>query len=160
MLFCLLLSPRSIHKQIFSGAGTRGPSPPPPPAPAAPCVTWPGSAPRSASCRSSPWPPAPTLAHGSSHPPSAAPAWPARCGRPAQPPCLLESGSSCKQKSIKYKIVELLLLLGDLSVYLLLGLGEQQLRMKHTVLLLLDPTLGLQMAPLLVQLVDGAASIS
>ena len=45
-------------------------------------------------------------------------------------------------------------------MYLLLGLGEQQLRMKHTVLLLLDRTLGLQMAPLLVQLVDGAASIS
>ena len=73
---------------------------------------------------------------------------------------IAQSGSSCKQKSIKHKIVELLLLLGDLSVYLLLGLGEQQLRMKHTVLLLLDRTLGLQMAPLLVQLVDGAASIS
>ena len=158
--------PRSIHKQIFSGAGTRGPSPPPPPAPAASCGTWPGSAPRypppprSTSCRSSPWPSAPTSAPGSSHPPSAAPAWPARCGHPAQSPCLLESGSSCKQKSIKHKIVELLLLLGDVSVYLLLGLGEQQLRMKHTVLLLLDRTLGLQMAPLLIQLVDGAASIS
>ena len=128
MLFC----PRSIHKQIFSGAAIRGPSPSPPP---------------------------PTLAPGSSHPPSAAPAWLACYGRPAQPPCLLESGSSCKQKSIKHKIV-LILLLGDLSVYLLLGLGEQQLRMKHTVLLLLDRTLSLQMAPLLVQLVDGAASIS
>ena len=69
------------------------------------------------------------------------PSWPASIP-------LLESGSSCKQKSI----VELLLLLGlgDLSVYLLLGLGEQQLRMKHTVLLLLDRTLGLQMPPLLV----------
>jgi hypothetical protein len=71
------------------------------------------------------------------------PSWPASIP-------LLESGSSCKQKSIKHKIVELLLLLRDLSVYLLLGLGEQQLRMKHTVLLLLDRTLGLQMPPLLV----------
>ena len=157
MLFC----PRSIHKQIFSGAAIRGPSP----HRRTSTSFWPGSAlrspppPRSASCRSSPWPPAPTLAPGSSHPPSAAPAWLACYGRPAQPPCLLESGSSCKQKSIKHKIV-LILLLGDLSVYLLLGLGEQQLRMKHTVLLLLDRTLSLQMAPLLVQLVDGAASIS
>ena len=67
---------------------------------------------------------------------------------------------------------KLLLLLGDLAVYLLLDLGELQLRGKYLVLFLLDRTLGLlqgglqllllhlQSALLLVQLVDGTPSVA
>merc|ERR1712155_87401 len=69
-------------------------------------------------------------------------------------------------------ILELLLLLGDLAVDLLLDLAQLQLSSRHLVLLSLQSTLGLlqgrlqllllhlQTAPLLVQLVDGAASVS
>merc|ERR1712079_894967 len=69
-------------------------------------------------------------------------------------------------------ILELLLLLGDLAVNLLPDLPQLQLSSQHLVLLSLQSTLGLlqgglqllllslQTAPLLVQLVDGAASVS
>merc|ERR1712155_346844 len=69
-------------------------------------------------------------------------------------------------------ILELLLLLGDLAVDLLLDLAQLQLSSQHLVLLSLQSTLGLlqgrlqllllslQTAPLLVQLVDGATSVS
>merc|ERR1719229_2006730 len=69
-------------------------------------------------------------------------------------------------------ILELLLLLGNLAVDLLLDLAQLQLSSQHLVLLSLQSTLGLlqgglqllllhlQSAPLLVQLVDGAASVS
>merc|ERR1719297_198197 len=69
-------------------------------------------------------------------------------------------------------VVELLLLLGDLAVHLLPDLAQLQLSSQHLVLLSLQSTLGLiqgglqllllslQTAPLLVQLVDGAASVS
>merc|ERR1712155_216716 len=69
-------------------------------------------------------------------------------------------------------ILELLLLLGDLAVNLLLGLAQLKLSSQHLVLLSLQSTLGLlqgrlqllllhlQTAPLFVQLVDGAASVS
>merc|ERR1719189_1534691 len=69
-------------------------------------------------------------------------------------------------------ILELLLLLGDLAVNLLLDLAQLQLSSQHLVLLSLQSPLGLlqgglqllllglQTAPLLVQLVDGAASVS
>merc|ERR1712079_992151 len=68
-------------------------------------------------------------------------------------------------------ILELLLLLGDLTVNLLLDLAQLQLSSQHLVLLRLQSTLGLlqgglqllllhlQTASLLVQLVDGAASV-
>merc|ERR1719195_2405384 len=69
-------------------------------------------------------------------------------------------------------ILELLLLLGDLAVDLPLDLAQLQLSSQHLVLLSLQSTLGLlqgglqllllslQTAPLFVQLVDGAASVS
>merc|ERR1711884_85743 len=69
-------------------------------------------------------------------------------------------------------ILELLLLLGDLAIDLLLDLAQLQLSSQHLVLLSLQSTLSLlqgglqllllhlQTAPLLVQLVDGAASVS
>merc|ERR1719297_304967 len=69
-------------------------------------------------------------------------------------------------------VVELLLLLGNLAVHLLPDLAQLQLSSQHLVLLSLQSTLGLlqgglqllllglQSAPLLVQLVDGAASVS
>merc|ERR1719195_1772962 len=69
-------------------------------------------------------------------------------------------------------ILELFLLLSDLAVDLLLDLSQLQLSSQHLVLLGLQSTLGLlqgglqllllslQTAPLLVQLVDGAASVS
>merc|ERR1719297_296735 len=69
-------------------------------------------------------------------------------------------------------VVELLLLLGNLAVHLLPDLSQLQLSSQHLVLLSLQSTLSLlqgglqlllltlQSAPLLVQLVDGAASVS
>merc|ERR1719189_3328455 len=69
-------------------------------------------------------------------------------------------------------IVELLLLLGNSAVDLLLDLAQLQLSSQHLVLLRLQSTLSLlqgglqllllslQTAPLFVQLVDGAASVS
>merc|ERR1719150_1371052 len=69
-------------------------------------------------------------------------------------------------------IVELLLLLGNSAVDLLLDLAQLQLSSQHLVLLRLQSTLGLlqgglqllllslQTAPLFIQLVDGAASVS
>merc|ERR1719297_376878 len=69
-------------------------------------------------------------------------------------------------------IVELLLLLGNSAVDLLLDLAKLQLSSQHLVLLSLQSTLGLlqgglqlllltlQSAPLFLQLVDGAASVS